>query len=75
MEFLLSHYKRQDHEVFSALYLQTERNTKVGAVFGDMGFAEIENSNSERKFVFNFNDAIQSDGVIDIHWNEKKWSI
>jgi len=75
MEFLLSHYKEQNHKVFSALYLQTDRNTKVGAVFGDMEFAEVENSSQERKFIFSLDNKINSDGVIRIYWNEKEWSI
>ena len=75
MGFLLSHYKKQSYEVFSALYLQTERNTKVGAVFGDMKFTEIEGSNQARKFVYSLNDAIHFDGVIRIYWNDKEWSI
>ena len=36
--FLLSYYRKQDLEKFSAIFNKTDRNAKAGAVFDDLGF-------------------------------------
>ncbi|RLC99015.1 MAG: hypothetical protein DRI46_10255 [Chloroflexi bacterium] len=75
LSFLLSHYKKQGHKSFSALFNKTDRNTKAGAVFSDLDFKETSNTNSLIIYGYNLENTIPSDGVIRILWNDKEWQI
>ena len=73
LAFLLSYYKKQSLERFSAIFNKTDRNAKAGAVFGDLGFNEVNSTNSLKIYDFNLRNTIPSDGVIRILWNDKEW--
>jgi len=72
LAFLLDHYRQSGHKTFSALYHQTERNIKAGAVFDDMRFHKVRTDGSLNTYEFNLADSIPSDNVIHILWNGKE---
>jgi len=71
--FLLSHYKAAGAERLEAMYRKTERNSKAGAVFADLGFSEAGIQDGVHAYHFDLHSAIPDDRIIHTLWQGKSW--
>jgi FkbH-like protein len=58
---------------FSAIYNKTEKNTPVGAVFDDLGFSVVSNTNNNMIYSFDLSKNIPWDNLISIDYEGQEW--
>lgn len=70
----LLHKTRDDGSTsFTAIYNKTEKNTPVGAVFGDLGFSVASNTDNNMIYEFELSKNIPWDGLISIEYEAHEW--